>query len=170
MAHIRWGGGKGWLVVTSLCGSTLKSCGSFVLGSVLYDCTSHVSRRIVGWWVWIGLKISCFAPILVIQFKVSKSVFLKFFYVLFCSLIVWWKVNVACVSNKMHLSPLKLKFFTSFPNKKIFSISFLHCISYFGCSKHHVQFFLILHDIIILVCLTIVLPFLCILPLFLKVR
>ena len=42
-----------------------------------------------------------------------------------------------------------------------------HCISYFGCrSKHHLQFSLMLHVTIILVCFMLVVPFLCILPLF----
>ena len=42
----------------------------------------------------------------------------------------------------------------------------LHRILYFGCSKHHVQFSLMLHVTIILVCFTLVVPFLFILPLF----
>ena len=63
LAHIRWGGGKVWVVITSSCGRKLKNYGNFVLESVLYDCTSHVSQRI-GWWVWIRLKIFILVPLL----------------------------------------------------------------------------------------------------------
>ena len=37
-------------------------------------------------------------------------------------------------------------------------------ISYFGCSKHHVQFSFMLQVTIILFCFTRVVPFLCMLP------
>jgi hypothetical protein len=77
MAHVGWGSGKVWVVVTlALLMWTyfLKNiCGSFVLGSVLNDCTSHVSGRI-GLLMWIGLKKSIWAPILMVLFEVFITI------------------------------------------------------------------------------------------------
>ena len=88
--------------------------------------------------------------------------------------IWWWKVNVACVSTTMiHNAYVSIRtlifYFISNPKQFFLFLIWcylLHRISYFGCSKHHVQFSLMLHVTIILVCFTLVVPSLCILPLF----
>ena len=84
-----------------------------------------------------------------------------------CCLVCKYYNDSQCIAT----SPLELLFFISFLTQIFFYFSFdatlLHRISYFGCSKHHVQFSLTLHVVtIILVCFTFVVPFLCILPLF----
>ena len=100
----------------------------------------------------------------------------ELFFFFFRSSIVWrWKVNVAwCVSTTMihnaYVSIGTLIFYFISNPKQFFLFLIwcylLHRISYFGCSKHHVQFSLMLHVTIILVCFTLVVPSLCILPLF----
>ena len=85
---------------------------------------------------------------------------------LFRSSIVWWcKVNVACwcVSTTMihnaYISIGTLIFYFISNPKQFFLFLIwrylLHRISYFGCSTHHVQFALMLHVTIILVCFTL---------------
>ena len=97
-----------------------------------------------------------------------------FFFFFRSSIVWWWKVNVACVSTTMihnaYVSIGTLIFYFISNPKQFFLFLIwcylLHRISYFGCSKHHVQFSLMLHVTIILVCFTLVVPSLCILPLF----
>jgi hypothetical protein len=82
--------------------------------------------------------------------------------------------SIACVSTTMsqcihlHWNSYFLNFI--FNPKQFFLFLIwrysLHCISYFGCSKHHVKFSLMLHVTIILMYFTLVVPSLCILPLF----
>ena len=63
---------------------------------------------------------------------------LSFLFLFRSSIVWWWKVNVASVSNTMSQCILlhwNSYFFTSFLTKNNFSIS------YFGCSKHQVQFY-----------------------------
>ena len=98
-----------------------------------------------------------------------------FFFFFRSSIVWWWKVNVAwCVSTTMihnaYISIGTLIFYFISNPKQFFLFLIwcylLHRISYFGCSKHHVQFSLMLHVTIILVCFTLVVPSLCILPIF----
>ena len=83
------------------------------------------------------------------------------------SIVWWWKVTVAwCVSTTMihnaYVSIGTLIFYFISNPKQFFLFLIwcylLHRISYFGCSKHHVQFSLMLHVTIILVCFTLVVP------------
>ena len=104
----------------------------------------------------------------------------ELFFFFFRSSIVWrWKVNVAwCVSTSYNdsqciaTSPLELLFFISFLTQ-IFFFYFSFDATYYiafhtlvAPAKHHVQFSLMLHVTIILVCFTLVVPSLCILPIF----
>jgi hypothetical protein len=81
--------------------------------------------------------------------------------------------SIACVSTTMsqciHLH-WNSYFLLHFWPKTIFLFLIwcylLHPISYFGCSKNYVQFSLMLHFTIILVCFMLVVPSLYILPLF----
>ena len=91
------------------------------------------------------------------------------------SIVWWWKVNVACVSTTMiHNAYVSIGtlIFYFISNPKQFFLFLIWCyllrrISYFGCSKHHVQFSLMLRVVtIILVCFTLVVPSPCILPFF----
>jgi len=75
-----------------------------------------------------------------------------------CCLVCKYYNDSQCIAT----SPLELLFFISFLTQIFFLFLIwcylLHRISYFGCSKHHVQFSLMLHVTIILVCFTLVVP------------
>ena len=82
-----------------------------------------------------------------------------------------WRNNCGQKHSCYLCQTTKTPIFYYFSNPKQYFLFLIRCyllhrISYFGCSKHQVQFSLILHVTIILVCFMLVVSPLCILPLF----
>ena len=135
-------------------------------------------------WLWRKYCYWCQATTAMRMVAATRSLMLNndaglhwvelFFFFFRSSIVWWWKVNVACVSTTMiHNAYVSIRtlifYFISNPKQFFLFLIWcylLHRISYFGCSKHHVQFSLMLHVTIILVCFTLVVPSPCILPLF----